>query len=148
MSYNNQRLYIMLLFRGICDVDIEIRDAASSTTPSCQKYARLAANAANSLTCQAKGGMSSKGVIRTAYLTLIPYLLTTRATLPSLLQLQSLQRLTNKWGGHNGIGSFKANDESLTTAVPLIPLQSPSFITPMKNGQILQVGGKLASKAL
>lgn len=59
-----------------------------------------------------------------------------------------LTEVDKQVGGHNGIGSFKANDESLTTAVPLIPLQSPSFITPMKNGQILQVGGKLASKAL
>lgn len=50
-------------------------------------------------------------------------------------------------GGHNGIGSFEADDESLTTAVPLIPLQSPSFITPMKNGQVLHVGGQIGIEA-
>lgn len=83
--------------------------------------------------------MSSKGVIRTTYLTLIPCCPCDQSNFAISPTLQSLQRLTNKWGD-NGIGSFEANDESLTTAVPLIPLQSPSFITPMKNGQILHVG--------
>lgn len=63
----------MLFFFLMGDVDIEISDTASSlTAPSCQRYARLAATAANTFTCHAKGGMSSKGVTGTTYLTLIP----------------------------------------------------------------------------
>lgn len=92
----------MLLFCGMGEPEIGISDTLSSLTG----HARLAANAATTFTCHAKGGMSSKGAIGTTYLTLIPCCPCDQSNFAISSTTPKLTEVDKQVGGDHGIGSI------------------------------------------